>query len=642
MLDRLLHFVTGSPAFQFLRSVTPFDFLPDPELKRATEALNIEYHAAGDTLFAHGQSAVHDLYVVFKGALELIDESDRQGAPPRLLEVGQTYGAACILTNGGVALYTVRAHQDTFLYALPKDVFLDLCSRHREFHDFFADALGPRMLARVGLTLRQKWLVPSPEPEAPGFGRTVGEVCARDLAWCTSDEPIRDAAQRMVERRIPTLLVSTGGALVGLVQERDLFKKVVAGGLDAGRPVSEAMVPAAAPVGGDTPLAKAMETMARIGARSLPVANRDGEIVGLLSDQDLLVAQGSSPMDYLRDLARTRLLKDLAEKRARLPRLVRTLMLDGARIDSLTWLVSTVSDTILRRLLDMAIEDLGPAPVPFTFLALGSEGRREQTLVTDQDNALVYADAASQEEQDAAAGYFAQVGERVCAWLNEVGIAYCHAHVMASNSQWCQPLSAWKGYFTGWVRVPEPQAVMNSNIFFDFREIYGAPSLGADLRAHVLALLAPRPGLFFRLLAQEIARQRLPVGLFGRVAMGTRGSREDVLDVKLPIARISDLARFYALWHGVEESNTLERLRQLAKRGDLDPRTCLDLQHAYSFLMQLRLAKQVATLGEASGPSDNLIGIKEISSLEHKFLEQAFGLVERVQESTQRRFLRSM
>jgi CBS domain-containing protein len=640
MLDRLLHFVTGSPAFQFLRSVTPFDFLPDAELKAVTDALSLEYHGSDTTLFVQGQSAVNDLFVVLKGSLELVDESGGSGAPSRILDVGQTYGAGCILSNGGVALFTVRAHQDTFLYALPKPLFLQLCSRHREFHDFFADGLGPRMLERVGLTLRQKWLVPAPEPDALGLGRTVGEVCARELTWCGSEESIRDAAQSMLARRAPTLLVSAGGGLAGVVTERNLLERVAAGGLDVRRPVSELMAPAAAPVAESTPLADAMEVMVRTGVQSLPVVDPGGAIVGLLTDQDLLVGQGSSPMDYLRELAHTRLLKDLAEKRARLPRLARILMLEGARIDSLTWLVSTVSDTTLRRLLDMAIEELGPPPVPFAFLTLGSEGRREQTLVTDQDNALVYADVAGQEE--GAARYFTALGERVCAWLNEVGIAYCHAHVMASNQEWCQPLSVWKGYFTGWVRVPVPQAVMNSNIFFDFREIYGDGSLAAELRAHVFELLAARPGMYFRLLAQEIVRQRLPVGLFGRVAVETRGKREDVFDIKLPIARIADLARFHALWHGIEASNTLERLRQVAKRGDLDARTCLDLQHAHSFFMQLRLAKQVATLGEGGAPADNLIGVKEISSLEHKFLEEAYGLVERVQEWTRRRFLRTM
>jgi CBS domain-containing protein len=652
MLERLLHFVTGSPAFQFLRSVTPFDFLSDPELKRATDALTIEYHAVGSTIFVQGQSQVSDVYVVLKGALEVIKGSpevvddpvsqgdpDQQGSVSRLLGVGQAYGAASILTNGGIALSTVRAHQDTFLYALPKSLFLELCTAHREFHDFFADALGPRMLERVGLTLRQKWLVGVPESDALRFGLTVGEICARDLTWCDASASIREAAQRMLSRRVPTLLVGDGVRLAGVVTERRLLEKVVAAGVDVSRAVSEVMTPPAAPVAASTPLADAMEVMVRANVGSLPVADSRGTIVGLLTDQELLVAQGSSPMDYLRDLAQTRLIKDLAERRSRLPRLARTLMLEGSRIESLTWLVSTVSDTTLRRLLDMGIDEMGEPPVPFVFLTLGSEGRREQTLVTDQDNAIVYADVAGKEELSAR--YFAQLGERVCAWLKEVGIAYCHAHVMASNPQWCQSLSAWKDYFTGWVRVPDPKAVLNSNIFFDFREIYGDFSIAKELRAHVRELLEPRPGLFFRLVAQEVVRQRLPVGLFGRVVVETRGKREDVFDIKLPISRIADLARLHALWHGVEPPNTLERLRLLAGRSVLDARQCLDLQHAYCFLMQLRLAKQLSALNEGA-ELDNLISVQEISSLEQKFLEDTFRLIERVQEITRRRFVRTV
>ncbi len=640
MLDRLLHFVTGSPAFQFLRSVTPFDFLPDGELERISDALSIEYHPRGSTLFAQGQSAVTDVYVVMKGALELVDEASGSGAPPRPVGIGQTYGGACVLTNRGTSLFTVRAAEDAFLYAVPGPLFLEACARHREFHDFFAESLGPRMLERVGMTLRQKWLLASPDADAVGFSRTVGEICDREVPWCSSDDAIRDVARRMSARRCHTLLVrDRGGALAGVVSDRDLLERALAAGVDPGRPVGDVMTPAGTPLPADLRLADAMEVLVRSGARSLPVAC-DGGAIGLLADEDLLVARGSSPLDYLRDLAQTRLRKDLAEKRARLPRLVRALMLEGARVDSLTWLVSAASDTTLRRLLDMAVAEMGPAPGPFAFLTLGSEGRREQTLVTDQDNAIVYADVPGREQE--AAEWFGRFGERVCTWLNEVGVEYCDGDVMASNPQWCQPLSAWKEYFRTWVRVPEPEAVLHSSIFFDFREIYGDAGLATGLRDHVVELLAPRPGMFFHLLAQAVVDKELPVGLFGRIAVETRGDREDVFDIKHPIARICELTRLYGLWHGVRATSTLERLQALSQKGDLDPRTCLDLKHAYSFLMQLRLARQVAALGDGGRPADNLISTSEISSLEQRFLAASFGLVGRVQATSRRKFLRTM
>jgi CBS domain-containing protein len=638
MLDRLLHFVTGSPAFQFLRSVTPFDFLPDAELERVSDALSIDYHPRGATLFAQGQSVLADLHVVLKGSLELVDEAVGDGATARVLGVGATYGGTCILTNESVATHTVRAAEDTFLYAVPRSLFLEACGAHREFHDFFAERLGPRMLERVGVTLRQKWLVGAPDPDAVGFTRTVGEICDRDVGWCAPGDTIRDVAQMLAAGRRRALLVGDGdGRVVGVVTGRDLLEGALAAGLDPARPVSEVMSAVQGPADAGLSVAEAMELMVRSGARSLPVAGEQGEVLGLVADEDLLAAHGSSPLDYLRDVATTRLRKDLAEKRARLPRLVRALMLDGARVDSLTWLVSAASDATLRRLLDMAIAEMGPPPVPFAFVALGSEGRREQTLVTDQDNAIVYADA----EGDEAAEYFGRLGERVCTWLNEVGVEYCEANVMASNPQWCQPLSTWKEYFTRWVRRPEPEAVLNSSIFFDFREIYGDPAVSAELRQHVVDLLAPRPGMFFHLLAQSVVEKELAVGLFGKIAVETRGARVAVFDIKHPIARICELARLHALWHGVRATSTLERLQELS-RGDLGPRTCLDLKHAYSFLMQLRLARQVAALGEGGHPTDNLVSTNEISTLEQRFLEDAFGLIRRVQASAGRKFLRTM
>ncbi|HVP69177.1 MAG TPA: DUF294 nucleotidyltransferase-like domain-containing protein [Anaeromyxobacteraceae bacterium] len=641
MLDRLLHFVTGSPAFQFLRSVTPFDFLPDAELEAISEALSIDYHPRGSTLFAQGQSSVEDLHVVMKGALELVDEAAGGSAPARELRVGQTFGGACILTNEGVASYTVRAAEDTFLYAVPRALFLEAAARHREFHDFFTESLGPRMLERVGVSLRQKWLMTTGDPDSAGFSRTVGEICDRDVVWCMADEPIREVARRMATRRRRALLVrSAAGAFVGLVTERDLLERALGAGLDPDRPVSEVSTLPIDPARAEMPMADAVELMIRSGGTPLPIAGEGGTIVGLLADEDLLVAHGTSPLEYLRDLAQTRLRKDVADKRARLPRLVRALMLEGARIDSLTWIVSAVSDVTLRRLLDMAVRELGPAPVPFAFLTLGSEGRREQTLVTDQDNALVYEDAPGQEE--ACADYFARLSERVCTWLKEVGVEYCDGDVMASNPLWCQPLSRWKEYFTKWVRVPEPEAVLNTSIFFDFREVYGDPALPRALRDHVVELLSPRPGMFFHLLAQAVVDNELPRGLFGRLAVETRGAREDVFDIKHPIARICELTRLHGLWNGVRETNTLERLRALSEGDGLDPRVCLDLKHAYSFLMQVRLARQVATLGGGDRPADNLISTREISTLEQRFLEDSFGLIGRVQASSRRKFLRTM
>jgi CBS domain-containing protein len=640
MLDRLLQFVTGSPAFQFLRSVAPLDLLPDDELGRLADAAGIDYHARGSVLLVRGQSAVTDVLVVTQGALEVSEDGPRAGAPRRL-GAGEIHGGACLLANDGIARATVRAAEDTFLYALPAAAFLEACARHRELRDFFTGGLGGGRLERVGASLRRKWLVAGSEPGVAAFGRSVGELCDRDVAWCAADEPVREVARRMTAERRHTLLVrDAAGALAGIVTDRDLLANALARGLDPASPVAAVAGPAHDAAPADARVADAVERMVRAGTRALPVAGADGEVVGLLADEDLLLAHGSSPVDYLREIAGTRLRRDLAEHRARLPRLVRALMLDGARVDTVTWLVSAATDATLRRLLDLAVAELGPPPAPFAFLSLGSQGRREQTLVTDQDNALLYADAPGAERE--AEEYFARLGEVACTWLAEAGVAYCDGEVMASNAKWCRPLSAWKRYFADWVSVPEPLAVMHSSIFFDFREIYGDAGLAASLRDHIGALLATRPGMFFHLLAQAVVEKELPLGLSGRIALETHGDREQVVDVKQPVARICELARLHALWSGVREVGTLERLRELGRRQAVDAEVCLDLEHAYSFLMQLRLARQVAAVGAGGHPADNLVGVEEISTLERRFLEDSFALVRRVQAGARRKFLREL
>ena len=222
-----------------------------------------------------------------------------------------------------------------------------------------------------------------------------------------------------------------------------------------------------------------------------------------------------------------------------------------------------------------------------------------------------------------------------------MGVEYCDGDVMASNPQWCQPLSVWKEYFRKWVELPVPDAVLNSSIFFDFREVHGELALAAELREHVGRLLGKRPGMFFNLLAQGVVERELPLGFLGRLSVETRGSREDVFDIKLPIAAICELTRLHGLWHGVGATSTLERLQRLAQVREMDARTCLDLRHAYAFLMQLRLARQVAAVGERGAPADNLVSTAEISTLERKFLEEAFALIARVQASARRKFLRT-
>ena len=425
----------------------------------------------------------------------------------------------------------------------------------------------------------------------------------------------------MSVRRRPTLLVrDAAGALAGLVSERDLVERALAAGLDARRPSSDVMSPAArAARRTGPPLAEAMEVMVRSGVPLAPVA---GAVAARSS--------GSSPTTTCSSRTAARRSSTCGTSRRRgsartSPRSGRGCLGSSARSCSRgrgsTASPGSSARSPTRRsgaCSTWPSRRSALAPVPFVFLTLGSEGRREQTLVTDQDNAIVYADVpgargARPRSTSAASASACARGSR------RSGVEYCDGDVMASNPQWCQPLSVWKEYFRKWVRVPVPEAVLNSSIFFDFREVHGELALAAELREHVGRLLASRPGHVLQPARAGGGRHRsCRSGCFGRLSVETRGSREDVFDIKQPIARICELTRLQGLWHGVGATSTLERLQQLSQQGEVDARTCLDLKHAYSFLMQLRLARQVAALGDGGAPADNLVSTSEISTLERK------------------------
>jgi CBS domain-containing protein len=302
---------------------------------------------------------------------------------------------------------------------------------------------------------------------------------------------------------------------------------------------------------------------------------------------------------------------------------VRTLIDSGARPRNVNRVVTTVSDAIGERLLALATEALGPPPARFAFITLGSEGREEQTLVTDQDNAIVWEDVPPDEEA-AAAEYFGRLGARVCDALAEIGYALCPGEIMAKNPKWCRPLSGWKEHFSSWIRASSPQDLLSINIFFDFRCLAGERSLAGELRRHIRAELDQNPG-FFHLFAQNALLYKAPVGIFGNIVAESdgRGSAR-TFSIKDAMTPVVNFARLYALKHGVAETNTFDRLRALHGKNVLRKATHDEVVESYAFLMQTRLRHQAGALAEGAAPS-NAINPKSLTHLEEAALKKTFG-----------------
>jgi CBS domain-containing protein len=281
------------------------------------------------------------------------------------------------------------------------------------------------------------------------------------------------------------------------------------------------------------------------------------------------------------------------------------------------------SDTILSRFIEFAINELGPAPARFCFLVFGSEGREEQTLKTDQDNALIFEDVGPDKEKSTYR-YFMELGIKVCTWLNDAGYTFCEGNNMAMNPEYCQPLSVWMQYFGKWVHNSTPEDLLRTKIFFDFRSAYGEKTFAHDLRIYLDSILVKNPR-FFQMLARNILPMAPPVGLFGNFVVETEGKHRGSFDIKSSMMPIVDFARIYALNNNIHATNTLERLEALRNMNILTKQNHQEMEQAYTYLMQMRLRNQARAIPGKDKNPDNFVRPKNLSYIEQKLLKEIFS-----------------
>ncbi len=292
-------------------------------------------------------------------------------------------------------------------------------------------------------------------------------------------------------------------------------------------------------------------------------------------------------------------LAEIAGVWGRLPEMVESLLDSGAGLRTVNRRITLVSDVVIGRLVRLAIEELGRPPAAFAYLVLGSDGREEQTLGSDQDSAIVYGDGAPG-DPDASHAWFHSLGTRVCGWLEAMGVPPCVGRMMASNPRWCAPLSEWEAMFDRWITEPEPRELMDFQVFFDFRAVHGDKALAARLRRFIAEKLGGEPPFFLHLARDAL--QRKPPALFeGGMLRDLRRTGTPTLGLKDAMIPFVSFARLYALRHGVEATNTLARLESLRDCGVLKPPFYRECARAYTFLAEARLRRQVGSVrGRAS------------------------------------------
>jgi CBS domain-containing protein len=614
--------IAASQVVYFLSRIIPFSFLDEDEIKAIVPSVTAVRHPKDRLVFVQGETRVDGLYIVQKGAAERYFEDRQRKTLHSILGEGEMFGGISMLVNDMLAVRTLRTIEDTTFYKLPHQTFFDLCRRHEAFSEYFTDTFGKRMLDRTYAAVIAK-NAPARSDSLALFSQPVKAVCSRDLLICNADVSIQTAAAWMSRRRCSSIFVrDSGGAVVGILTDNDLRKKVIAEGLSIEKPVAEIMSAPVITVPGQAPVFDALMTMMQRGVKHVGVTDEHQNLAGVVTNQDVLGIQRQSPLFLVRDIAAAEEEEKIARVQQRLPHLVQELIRAGTPAKQLNQFITTVSDAVLRKVLDLAIKDMEPPPVRFVFMILGSEGRHEQTLKTDQDNSIVYDDPAAG-AADAVHAYFLNLGERVCTSLDRCGYRFCNANVMARNPMLCQPISVWKRRFSDWIHTAEAEELLYSSIFFDFRGGYGQLALIDQLRDYLMEALVGWSG-FFRHLTQNALLYKPPLGFFRNFVVESKGEHRNKFDIKRAMLPIVDYARVYALKHGIAETNTLDRLQRLKQKEILPEKDYSEIEQGYSFMMQLRFARQVKAIIEEDAPPDNYINPKELSGLEQRLLKEIF------------------
>ena len=451
----------------------------------------------------------------------------------------------------------------------------------------------------------------------------------RERIICDLNTEIGKAVGLMTRDNCSSILIaSESKEVIGIITDHDLRDQVVSGS-DTSGPIFEIMSSPLITISDSALIFEAMSLMQAKNVQHLAVREKSGKIVGVIRNQDLLQAHSYSPALLLSEINKAGSIKEIVAAHERLPRLIKALIDCGANANNITRTRTAISDSIVDRLICLAVDELGPVPAKFAFMALGSEGREEQTLKTDQDNAIIYEDLPPERTQKAAE-YFLQLGEKVCTWLDRAGYEFCKGDVMAKNPKFCQPLSKWKEQFKSWIAEATPQDFREFNIFFDFRCLHGEKKYTGELKNYIKTLMhnnAP----FFQHFAQQALQQKPPLGFFGKIIVETSGDKPRTFNVKDAILPIVNFARLYALHSGIDETNTLDRLNILFEKSILNRADYREIVVSYNYLMQMRFQHQAIAIAE-NIPPDNYIDPKQITSIEKSTLKHTFSQIAAIQK----------
>ncbi len=609
----------------FLRRTTPFTELSEETLGQVAGQVEVAYFKAGSQILNFGED-ISDWYIIRSGAVEVFR---RNGDLYNRLSEGGFFGEFGLLRNKRVR-FPVVALEDTLVYLIAEPLFNDLFDNNEGFAD----------IVEVEDRTRLRQAVARREDANELMTSRVETLVSREPVCLPVTATAREAAIRMTEEGVSSLLIldanedpERDSRMAGIITDRDIRNRLVSPGLDYDTPVTEIMTSELRYVEHSQFVFEAMLLMLRFNVHHLPVL-KHRQPIGVIALSDIIRYESQNSLFVVSSIFRAQSVEELVALKQDVRACFTRMVNEDANSRMIGGAMAVIGRSFKQRLLELGEAELGPPPVPYCFLALGSMAREEQLIVTDQDNAMILDNRYDPKEHE---GYFKALAEFVCDGLDACGYTYCSGKIMATNPKWRQPLRVWEQYFTEWIEKPTPEFLLNSAIFFDLEGVWGK-TRWAEMLNDLIRRKAQRNPRFLACMARNALLRTPPLGFFKDFVMETDGRHTNSINMKRRgTAPVADLIRVHALAVGSRARNSFERLRDVIDAAVMPPGRGPDLRDALELISMVRIRHQALDL-EAGQEPDNNVEPENLSDFERKNLKDAFQILSHAQKFLKYRY----
>jgi CBS domain-containing protein len=621
-------------SINFLRKTPPFQFLDEPAIRNIAGHLSLEFFPKNTFILTQDGPPSDSLRIIKKGGVKVSLSNDDELVIDYKSE-GDCFGYVSLI-SGDKSRTNVQAVEDTLCYQIPKEVILQIINTEPVFGEYFMKSFFTNFIDKTYKEMHSRNTL-FKEGEKLLYTTPVKEIVAGDAVTSPLEISIKEASGIMSRYNISSLVLTGGGdAPVGIITDKDLREKVVAAGLDPLSPVREIMSSGLVTVSSKSTCFDALSTMIRHNIHHL-VITEENELVGVVTNHDFMLLQGTSPLSILKNIDRQKSAEDLIPIRKSINKTLAILFKEGVRASHILRIITELHDRLIMKLIDLSIDEIGSSHCPFAFFVYGSEGRREETFKTVFHCAIVYDDEKTDCDKTDINEYCQNLIQHLQDTFRKCDLPLFDTMPLGEGVTIYGDISEWETKVITALRSRNNEFVISAKKMLDSRAVYGNEFIVEALKDRIYKYMCDNE-MHSSILQDDPSKQTSKMGFFKKFFVDERGEQLETLDIKQKgTSHIVESLRAMAIRSNIHETSTIERLNILSQRGLISRDLKNNIHSAFEFMLYLLLQSQLIKK-ETNKEIDNFIEPENLSLLEKKTLKEVFQLLPALREKAKHYF----